>query len=353
MTRSRYLTLALLIALSGTGLTVLMAARAAGDKEAAPGKEGPSGRARVCLGYVDAKDKVVGILPDNFPQPARVTKVLVREGSEVREGDRLLEFDTQGLTLKVEEAEAAVETALAEQRRAAALVRAHKVEVDHLHKLFLSKEKALRNKKSELDEAERMYNLQAINQLQMEAARSAYAEAELNLEAARIKWEGLQKEPPTYLEDLARENVKTAQNAKAQAEHARDLVRCKAPADGRIIRSFVTEGTMYGIHTKEPAFWFLKKGPLIVRAEVIQEFAARVQVGEAAKIVDEADAGQEWQGKVIEVPHHFLPKRLGNTGLIDIMPVSDERVLECQVSIEVEPGKGPRFGQKVRVTLGK
>jgi hypothetical protein len=40
--------------------------------------------------------------------------------------------------------------------------------------------------------------------------------------------------------------------------------------------------------------------------------------------------------------------------LLDLMPVSDERVLECQVSIEVGPGEAPpRYGQKVRVTLGE
>ena len=36
------------------------------------------------------------------------------------------------------------------------------------------------------------------------------------------------------------------------------------------------------------------------------------------------------------------------------MPVNDERVLECQVSIDLAPGEAPpRFGQKVRVTLGE
>jgi multidrug efflux pump subunit AcrA (membrane-fusion protein) len=355
MTRSRFITFALLIALSGAGLTVLMAARAAGDKTTTePDRPAVAGKRLVCLGYVDARDKVIGILPANFPQPSTVTKVLVREGSEVKEGDSLLEFDISGLNLKVQEAENAIATAKADQARAAAMVRAHGTEVNHYEKLFQSKAKALLTKKSELDEAERLYNIKAINQLEIEAARSAYAEADLNLEAARIKWEGLKKEPPTYLEALAAEAVKKAENAKAQAVHARDQVRCKAPADGRIMRTFVTEGTMYGIQTKEPAFWFLKKSPLIVRAEVTQEFARRVSKGQTAKIEDEADASQVWTGKVIEVPNHFLPKRLGNTGLIDIMPVTDERVLECQISIDPgDTGKNPpRFGQKVRVTLG-
>ncbi|HKB01241.1 MAG TPA: biotin/lipoyl-binding protein [Gemmataceae bacterium] len=352
MTRSRFITYASVLTLSGLGLSVLMAAKASGEKTTDPAKPAaPANRTLVCLGYVDTQEKVVGLLPDNFPLTAQVTKVLAREGDEVKEGQPLLEFDTEMLKLKVKEAENAIQRAKAEQARAEAAVRAHAVQVNALHREYRGKEKELASKKSELEEAERLLGLGAGNKLQVEAARAAYEAAAENLESARLKWDGLQKDPPTYLVDLAKEGVKQAEIAKQQAEHARDQVRLRAPADGRIIRSFVSEGTMFGMATKEPAFWFAKKGSLIVRAEVSQEFAAGVFEGQVAQIEDEADDSQKWTGKVLVVPNQFLPKRLGNTGLIDIMPVTDERVLECQISID---GKNPpKFGQKVRVKLVK
>jgi multidrug efflux pump subunit AcrA (membrane-fusion protein) len=343
MTRSRFVTYASVLTLSGLGLSVLMAAKAAGEKTGDAPKPTASGsRLLVCLGYVDSQDKVVGLLPDNFPLTARVTKVLVREGDEVKEGKPLLEFDTEMLQLKVKEAENAIASALAEQARAAAMVRAHTVQVDSLKEELAAKQEELSNKKLELEEGDRLHKLGTYNQLQLDAAKAAYRAAEKNLSAAQIKWEGLRTDPPTYLVDLAKENV-----------HARDQVRLRAPADGRIIRSFVSEGTMFGMATKEPAFWFAKKGPLIVRAEVSQEFAAGVSEGQVAQIEDEADADQKWSGKVLVVPNQFLPKRLGNTGLIDIMPVTDERVLECQISINKGEKVPPKFGQKVRVKLVK
>ena len=354
MTRARFLTFAALIALSGAGLTVLMAARAAGDKTADPPRPPEGGRRLVCLGYVDAKDKVVGLLPENFPQPSRVTRVLAREGQEVKDGDRLLEFDVETLNLKVAEADNAVARAQSGKAKAEYHLRLHTIQVNALYAELQAKQEELKNKKDELLEAERTQQLGRITQLAVDAARAELKAAEYNLESARIKWAGLRDEPPTYAVTEANEAINQALNAKKQAEHARNQVRLVAPADGRIVRSFVSEGTMFGLQTKEPAFWFLKKGDLIVRAEVTQEFARRVQKGMAARIEDEADDTQVWKGKVDVVPNHFLPKRLGNTGLIDIMPVTDERVLECQISIDLEGVKmPPRFGQKVRVTLGE
>jgi multidrug resistance efflux pump len=341
------------LALSGLGLTGLMASKAAGEKTSDPQKPAGPTKRLVCLGYVDTRDKMVPLYPENYPLPARVTKVLVKEGAEVKEGDPLLEFDIDALKLKVDEADNAIRRAKAEQAKAEAAVRAHAVQVGALQREYQAKEKELKSKKSELDEAERLLKLGAGNLLQLEAARAAYDAAADNLEAARLKWDGLRVDPPTYLVELAKEGVKQAQNAKLQAEHARDQVRLRAPADGRIIRNFVAEGTMFGMGSKEPAFWFVKRGPLFVRAEVSQEFARRVAQGQVARIEDESDSGQRWTGKVELVPDQFLQKRLGNAGLVDLMPVSDERVLECLVSIDAEPGKpAPRFGQKVRVTLG-
>jgi len=356
MTRSRFVTYASVLALSGLGLTVLMAAKAAGQKAADPQKPAGPTKRLVCLGYVDTRDKMISLYPENYPLPARVTKVLVHEGDEVTANRPLLEFDIVSLQLKVDEAENAIRRAKAEQAKAEAALRAHAVQVNALAKEYQAKQKELAAKKSELDEAQRLFDLKAgaiINQLQLEAARSAYDAAADNLEAARLKWDGLRVDPPTYLVDLAKEGVKQAENAKAQAEHARDQVRCRAPADGWIIRSFVAEGSNFGPGTRDPAFWFVNKGPLIVRAEVGPEFSRRVARGQRAKIEDEADSDQRWTGTVEVVPDQFLPKRLGNSGLVDIMPVSDERVLGCQVTIDAGSGKNlPRFGQKVRVTLG-
>lgn len=350
MTRNRVITFLAVLAVAGVGLTLLMAAGGPGERNDSP-PPGKPDRHLVCLGYVDAPDRITPIFPENFPQLSRVTKVLVGEGDKVVKGQELLQFDNKLLELKVREAGNAIKMAQAEQAKAAAAVRQHTTLVRSLEKKWLGKKAALDNKQSELKEAKRLFGLGSRNRGDVEAAEAAVTEAELNLEAARIEWEGLKTDAPTYAEDLARETIKRLETLKEQAELARDQVACKAPADGRIIRSFVSDGAMFGPQTREPAFWFVKDGELIVRAEVTQEFASQVRDGQSATIKDEADGKQVWTGRVRKVGQQFLPKRAGNGSPLDFLPVSDDRVLECEVSIDGPKEAGPRFGQKVRVFL--
>jgi HlyD family secretion protein len=355
MNRKRIVTAAAVVGLAGLGLTVLMAAREPGDKSPdSPGKAANGGKSLVCLGYADVEDRVVAIYPDNFPQQAKVTEVLAKEGDVVTAKQPLLKFDNEMLVLKVNEAQDAIDAANAELQKAEAMIRAHKSQVEVLEKEWQAEEAKLDARRKELEEVKRAVKDGSRNRVELEVPEAAVRAAELTLGAAKYKLDAAKLESPTYLRTLAEANIRRAEGLKKQAERARDQMGCPAPADGKIIRSFVSEGQLFGMQSREPAFWFLKKGPLIIRAEVTQEFARRVNKGKSATIVDESDGLQKWNGRVTKVPDQFLPKRLGNTGLLDLMPVSDERVLECQVSIDLAPGEAPpRYGQKVRVTLGE
>lgn len=355
MTRSRIVTALVLVGLVGVGLTLLAAARRPGDGAPGPAKPAPAAADRqlVCLGTVDTEDKMIGIYPDNFPQPSQVTKVLVREGDEVKEGQELLKLDAEMAQLKVAEAEAGIKEATAKLAQARAAIRAHGEQMKVLEKELDAKAAELDAKKAELDEAEAAVKNGNKNKIDLIAPKANVKAAELTLLAARIKLDAAKAEVPTYLEDQASAGLVRAQELKRQAERARDQMTCKAKADGRIIRSFVSEGSQFGpIARGEPAFWFVKKGPLLVRADVAQEFAGRIVKGKAATIQDESDDKQTWTGRVTKVGDQFLPKRQSSGSAVDIFPVNDDRVLECIVTLDPLSGKAPpRFGQKVRIKI--
>jgi multidrug resistance efflux pump len=356
MNRNRIFSVVAILAVAGLGLTALMAAREVGDKSAdPPAKATTAGKSLVCMAYIDTDDRVVGIFPDNFPMSSRVTEVLVKEGDIVTAKQKLLKLDTELLDLKVKEAVEAIAAANEEVEKAAAMIRAHDNTLKVLEKEILSSEATLEAKREELDQAQRAFKAGSINAVQLKLPEAAFKAAELTLSAIRLKHDLAKLESPTYLLRLAEVGKRRAEILKSEAQHARDQMACKAPADGKIIRSFVSEGSTFTIQSREPAFWFLKQGPLsplIVRAEVTQEFARRVVKGQTAIVKDESDSKQEWRGKVVKVGDHFLSKRQGNTGLLDFMPTSDDRVLECIISLE-QVAEMPRFGQKVRVTLGE
>lgn len=353
MNRTRILTVGGVLVLVGVGLTVLVAAKANGDKGSdAPGAKPATDTRLVCIGEVDTADRYVAIYPENFPQPSRVRKVLVKEGAKVKKDQPLLEFDIELLELKVQEADDGVAEARSLQTKAESAVRTHLAETNFQEVTLEAKQKELESKRSELKEKQRLLGTKFVTQDEVDAMAAAVRAAELNLSAAKIKLDALKAEVPNYLVDQARANIRRLETLKAEAKRARDLVACKAPADGRIIRSFVSDGLTFSQASREPAFWFLKEGQPIVRADVTQEFARRVAMGKSAVIEDEADPTLSWHGRVIKIGDQFLPKRHGGGSPFDVMPVSDDRVLECQISIDLAAGEvGPKYGQKVRITL--
>jgi hypothetical protein len=115
-----------------------------------------------------------------------------------------------------------------------------------------------------------------------------------------------------------------------------------------ILRVQVHQGEVLGPQPREPALLFCPSGPRVVRAEVEQEYAARVLIGQEAIIEDAArSSGPTWKGHVVRVADWFAHRR---TLLPDTLPVQEVRTLECMV--ELEPGQPPlRIGQRVRVKL--
>jgi hypothetical protein len=354
----RILTVAIVLGIAGLGVAVLTAAKDAGDKAkettTAPASNPTIAKKLVVLGYVDTEEPLAKLFPDNFPMASKVKNVLVKEGDPVEAGQKLLEFDVTQFELKVKQSELGIKAAEHEKTKAKATIDTQPYQVNAAEFEVLSKQEEVASKKAQLDDVLRLFSLQKSNEAERKAAESAVKSAEHALEAAKWKVKLLKDFTPNFLMDLAQSGVDNATNLKQQAEEARNLLSCKAPAKGRILRVFAVDGMNFGPASREPAFWFMKDGPLLVRAEVPQEFARRMKKDLIAKIECDSDSTLVWKGKVVKVADQFLPKRLGGGGGSEIMQVADDRVLECLVSIEIpKDGQAPRYGQKVKVTLGE
>jgi hypothetical protein len=112
----------------------------------------------------------------------------------------------------------------------------------------------------------------------------------------------------------------------------------------------VAKGETLGPQPRTPAIEFYPtEKPLIVRAEVEQEFAGHVTVGKPARIEDDTRAGKSWKGKVIRVSDWYTHRRSVH---LEPLNYNDVRTLECIVSID--PGQSHlRIGQRVRVFIGR
>jgi multidrug resistance efflux pump len=148
---------------------------------------------------------------------------------------------------------------------------------------------------------------------------------------------------------LAAADVLDKQKLLAKAQLALDECVVKAPADGTVLRLDLRAGDLLTPEPKSPPLIFCPAGPRIVRAEVEQEWAARVQEGQLASIEDDTanGSGPKWTGRVERVGDWMAHRR---SILPDPSQFHDIRTLECIIALD--PGQPPlRIGQRVRVAL--
>jgi multidrug resistance efflux pump len=143
---------------------------------------------------------------------------------------------------------------------------------------------------------------------------------------------------------------------KAQSEEAREMLnhfKITAPSDGTVLRANYHEGETLVINPLKHAIEFLPKKPIIVRAEVLQEWGRFIVdpqknngVGQEVEIEDDTFNGKTWQGKVESVSRWYAPTR---TPVIEPFRYNDVRTME--IVIKVSGADDVRNGQRVRAMV--
>ena len=138
---------------------------------------------------------------------------------------------------------------------------------------------------------------------------------------------------------------------KKQVEKAQLGVReCTifAPCKGVILRRLVNVGEVLGQTPNRPAVEFCPSGDRIVRAEVEQEFAGKLFVGQKAEITDDMTGSGEWHGEVMRISDWFTQRR---AVLLEPMQYNDIRTLEVIIRMKPDAKNPLRINQRVRVKL--
>jgi multidrug resistance efflux pump len=301
-----------------------------------------------CLGHIDVESGV------SFPYPVgpgRVVEVKVREGQAVKAGDVLFRMDDRTQREDLDRAENAVKAAGLKideadnaRKKHAEMVQAqtHAVEAAerdveaarlvHQRKVDLVAKKAL--VQEEADAAKKL-----VEKGEAAAKGESSKLAALKLDAEKIAIE----------RRLAEADVADKKLLRDKAKLALDECAVTAPADGTVLRLDVRKGDLLDAQPKSPPLIFCPAGPRIVRAEVEQEWAGRVQEGQVATIEDDTAnaSGPKWTGKVVRVGEWMAHRR---SILPDPSQFHDIRTLECIIALD--PDQPPlRIGQRMRIAL--
>jgi len=308
----------------------------AGDVAATGSRDGSSAadptRGRVvCFGYGDVEPGITPLYP---VQAGRVEQVKVVESQEVKAGDVLLSLDSRLADLLVRQARADLEAAQAQYDQATKLGPQQTSKEAQQQAAIDFAELALKRK-------EELRGVQ-VNSQEIDMARAA-------LRAEEKKLEELKLNDPALGLRRAEAELHAKEARLDQALLGRKECDLKAPADGTVLRLLASRGETLGSQPKQPAILFCPKGPRIIRAEVDQEFAARVAVGQDAYVQDDGSASLTWRGKVTRMSDWYTHRR---SIIQEPLQLNDIRTLECLITLD--PGQPPiRIGQRVRVMLGQ
>lgn len=346
---------AIALALSGFGIFSYMILRSSPSPSTTIASPSPNDApdAISALGRLEPEGGVVKIAAPSAFGTSRVSKMLVKEGMQVKANQPLVVMD-EGDTLyaSLMQAEAQVkeaETKLAQvqagakpgdinAQRANAL-RAN-AEIPKAEAELLKSGAELKNAQLEYDRYVKLFKDGAVTELdlqnrqlvrdtkaqQQEQARQALEQAKLAFEQTKQELSSVAEVRPTDIQQAqAQVNVAMANFQKAKTELDKAIVR--APIDGQVLKVHADPGEVVG---NDGIMELGRTRQMYAVAEVDENYIGKVQPGQRAKITSYAFPG-EMMGTVDKVGLQIRKNEVLNTDPVD---KTDTRIVEVKIKLD-------------------
>lgn len=306
------------------GAKLLLGGSAANDKAKLEAEANAPPDKVVCWGNFDGEKGVAGLDPRQFGD---VTDV-VAENTKVKKGDVILQIDDTVAQLKVQAAQQQL-------TQAKQLTRLYELQgIEHQRAL----EAVVREGNRDIERLKPNGSPAQIKEAQQLLAEKKEA-AEAKVEQIKLQNAPLK--------------IAMADTQLKEAEAMLKYFQVVAPDDGIVLRVNVRKGETLGPGAMRHAVEFLPEAPIIVKAEVLQEWGRYIAKDQEVLIEDDTYKGPTWTGKVKSVSQWYSQSR---NQVIEPFRMNDVRTLEC--IIELNPAKDastPRIGQRVRakIDIGK
>ncbi len=308
----------------------------------------------VCYGFADLEGGITSLHPS---QSGRVDRVFVKENESVAAGTPLLHLDDRAARLRVEEAKALLDEAVARLAKAEKGPEQHKLKIAEQqasvkvarYRLASSRHTlGARHERMKGEGIGRSRNdPMIVEEVASTAERVKEFEEVVLQEEKRLA--SLELQDPVMDLERVRAEVAAMRSRLLQSEQVLDEHTLRAPVNGKVLRIFVTPSELLTTPPKRMAIQFCPDSPRVVRAEVEQAFAGRVAVGQPAFVEDDVASGATWRGRVMRVSDWYTERRQIAE---EHLQFKDVRTLECLISLD--PGQSPlRISQRVRVTINR
>ncbi|MHB1425557.1 MAG: HlyD family secretion protein [Gemmataceae bacterium] len=299
------------------------------------------------LGYVDIEGGITRLYP---LQPGRVNRIDAKENELVKAGQPIFHLEDTVPADKLRAAEADLKgaedklaIAEAQVKKADAEIAAQKTAIAAARK-NVEKARILRDQQRRFLE-----HGSSTDEPTAKAAEITLQQAELAVKGEESKlavMEAAKRVAEGYVA-TAQTNIKAKRIQIDEARYAVNECVIRAPVEGTPLRILVTVGDVLGGNPTQPAVQFKAAGgPLLVRAEVEQEFVGRVSPNQKVVIEDHVTGEKCAEGSVASIAQWYAPRRTANSELAAMN--NDTRTLECIIKLD-SSAPNLRIGQRVRV----
>lgn len=266
----------------------------------------PEGTRMAATGIIEAREENVAI---GTPIAGLVTRVLVKVSQQVQKDDPLMQLDDRELQAQLVKAQATV--AVNQAQYDVALAQQTKVQ-DNLDRLkSITDQRAI----SQDDLRNRT------NDLLVAQAQAGSAKAQLAAAQADVK----------------------------QTQMLIDRLTIKAPRPGTILQVNIREGEYASIQNRLAAMILGDLDKLQVRADVDEQNAVRVRIGENATAYVKGDSVNGYPLKFVRIEPFVIPKQSLTGASTERV---DTRVLQVIYELPIPEGTRLYVGQQVDVMIG-
>jgi multidrug resistance efflux pump len=276
----------------------------------------------VLSGSIEARDVEVGSL-----MGGRVSKVLVEEGSMVKAGQPLVEFETDLIDLQMAQQRARIA-----QSRANLTKSIHGPRTEEIARARAAAENAER-------ERQRQQALLASGIAGQQAYDSAATAAKTAAETLREAERGSRPEDI----DAARAQLDADERQLAYLQRQRQETTVVAPADGVIESMDLRPGDLVGAN--QPVAKMLEPDQLWVRVYVPEPELGRVRLGQLAMLTVDTYPKREFPGKVVEIRSQaeYTPRN------VQTLDQRMDQVFGVKVAIDRAPELRPGMAAAIRL----
>jgi multidrug resistance efflux pump len=299
----------------------------------------------VSFGRVDLRHGPAALAP---LQPGRVLKILVQENELVSAGTPLLVVDDSLVRPRVRAAQAAVRAARAQLEKAQPLPAQHRARLAQQRSAIAALEQRVAAARTQVALKKRLRDARSVSAEDLGISQAQLKEAQALQEVETKKLVELELADPAADVRAAQAELEGAEARLAEAQQALAECTLKAPSAGTVLRILATPGDVVAGPARPAVVCFAPTEQRIVRAEVEQEFADQVAVGQRVAVHDEATGRLLCHGKATSLSDWYTTRRVP---LMEPTRFNTTRTLECLITLDA--GHPPlRLGQRVSVHFG-